>query len=94
MWEVPVHRISKHILEEDMVAPQMQKRTLRPLTAHLARGAPLSCQLRGNSVLTLRPDHSSVIMWLRVVFSSEAAMCVSILRHPLLPFVLEPLVPS
>ena len=42
------------------VAPQMQRRAMKPLTAHLARGAPLSFQLRGNSVLTLIPDHSCV----------------------------------
>ena len=33
---------------------------MKPLTPHLARGAPLSFQLRGNSVLTLIPDHSCV----------------------------------
>ena len=46
-----------------------------------------------NSVLTLSPDHSSVHV-AQGCFASEGAMCVSILRHPLLPFVLEPLVPS
>ena len=82
MWEVPVHRISKHTLEEDRVAPQIQRRAMKPLTPHLARGAPLSFQLHGNSVLTLIPDHSCVYV------AHEVVVCVGILRHCLQRFAL------
>ena len=34
-----------HTLQEDRVAPQIKRRAMKPLTAHLTRGAPLSFQL-------------------------------------------------
>ena len=80
-----------------------------PLTAHLARGAPLSSHLNWNSVLTLSQDHSSVpsVSCGSGLFSEWsgkvsvypetclAAFCpLSLLRRPGMPICVVPLVPT
>ena len=82
----PVHRISKHILEEDRVAPQMQWRANNKTTDSTS-GAWCSFELSASwEFSTHTASRPSLVHVAQGCLAKEAAMCVGILKHPLQRF--------